>query len=258
MEFHIVICVKSVVLNAPEGQVARLPESSILNPFDLPALEMALRIREERGGQITALSMGPDSASLALYECISLGVDRALLVSDPALAGSDTLVTSTVLSMAINKLSNADLIILGTRTSDSDTGQVGPQTATLLDLPLVTGVCEIEFQDNLMLVIRKSDEFVEKFEARLPCVITVNPTAVHPRDAKLVGIESAFKGRTIEKMGLSDLDLSAEFVGESGSPTKVLSMSPIKKDRKCDFIDGSVEEQAEKIVTYLKSKGFIR
>ena len=125
MEFNIVVCVKSVVLSAPNGQVERLPESSVLNPFDLPALELALQIREERGGTITAISMGPDSASLALYECISLGIDRALLVTDPALAGSDTLVTSTVLSRTINKIKDIDLVLFGTRTSDSDTGQVG-------------------------------------------------------------------------------------------------------------------------------------
>ena len=258
MELNIVVCVKSVALNAPNGQVARLPESCILNPFDLPAIELALQLREERGGSVTAISMGPDSASLTLNECISLGVDRALLISDAALAGSDTLVTSTVLSQAINRVKDVNLILFGTRTSDSDTGQVGPQTATLLGLPLVTGVCEIENEDRLLIVVRKSDEFIEKYEIDLPCVLTVHPTAVQPRDAKLAGIETAFKKRMIEQVGLSDLGLSAELVGDNGSPTKVLSMRSIKKDRKCNFIEGSAEEQAEKLVTFLKSKRFIQ
>ncbi|MBN2062718.1 MAG: electron transfer flavoprotein subunit beta/FixA family protein [Deltaproteobacteria bacterium] len=257
MEFHTVVCIKSVVMNAPEGQVVRLPESSILNPFDLPAVEMALRIREERGGKITALSMGPDSTSLALYDCIALGADRAVLITDPALAGSDTLVTSTVLCKAINRLSEVDLVLFGTRTSDSDTGQVGPQTATLLGFPIITGVYEIENKERSLTVIRKSDEFAEKYEIGLPCAITVHPTAVQPRDARLFGIESAFREGKVEKIGLSDLGLPSGSVGEAGSPTRVLSTSPIKKERKCDFITGSVEDQAVKIVTYLKSKGFI-
>ena len=257
MGFHIIVCVKSVVLDAPGGEIVRLPESSVLNPFDRPALELALRIREEKGGMITVLSMGPESASLALYECISLGVDHAVLVSDRALAGSDTLVTSMVLCKAINKLPASDLVLFGARTSDSDTGQVGPQTATLMELPLVTGVCEIEYQESFINVVRKSDGFVEKFEIELPCVLTVHPAAFQARDAELTGIETAFRGGKIEKISLSDLDLSTEDVGESGSPTRVLSMRGIKKDRKCDFISGSVEEQSEKIITYLKNRGFV-
>ena len=224
---------------------------------DRPAVELALRLREDHGGKITALSMGPDSALPALYDCLSMGVDQAVLLSDPAFKGSDTLATSTALGGAINKLPASNLILFGVRTSDSDTGQVGPQTATLLELPIVTNVNEIECKSKVLIVERKSDEFVEKYEITLPAVLTIHPGAVQPRDLTLMGIEAAFGYGDVTKMSLSDINIPVEIVGESGSPTRIVSMNTIIKERKCDFIDGHAEEQAEEIVKYLKGKGFI-
>ena len=133
MDLNIIVCVKSVVLDAPKGRVVRSSESCELNPFDRPVLEVALNLREAHGGKITAISMGPEASALALIETMALGIDRSILISDPALAGSDTLVTSTALAAAIQKIAPFDLVLFGTRTADSDTGQVGPQTAALLE-----------------------------------------------------------------------------------------------------------------------------
>jgi electron transfer flavoprotein beta subunit len=250
MGIHIIVCIKSVVLDAPDGRVVRLPETCALNPFDRPALEMALRLRNEYGGKVTALSMGPESGIIALDEAMAMGVDRVVLVSDPALAGSDTLITSMTLEAAARKLKPFDLILFGARTSDSDTGQVGPQTSMRLDLPLVTGVYSLSMKDSMLNVERRIDEYIEKYELKLPSVADV-------RDPTLIGIETAFIGRSFEILSLSDLGLSSDKVGEMGSPTKVISMNRITRKRKCEFITGSAEEQVDDLVRRLKESGYI-
>jgi len=257
MSLNIIVCIKSVVLDAPEGRVIRLPETCALNPFDRPALEVALQLREKWGGRITALSMGPDVAGLSLYEAMAMGVDRAVLISDPALAGSDTLATSTALGAAVMKLRPFDLILFGTRTSDSDTGQVGPQTAVRIGLPIITGVYHLECTGAKAIADRRVDEFSERYEVSLPAAITIHPAALQARDSSLSGIEKAFSGGVFERMDLSDLGLSADQVGEKGSATKVLSMNKVRRKRKCDFINGTVEEQADELVRRLREGGYI-
>ena len=257
MGLEIIVCIKSVVLDAPDGRVVRLPELCALNPFDRPAIEMALRLREEHGGKVTALSMGPESSALALYEAMAMGVERAVLVSDLALAGSDTLATSTALGAAIKKLAPYDLVLFGVRTSDSDTGQVGPQTAVYLGVPIVTGACAVQYKESCLEVERRADEFIESYELSLPGALTIHPAAGQPRDTSLMGIESAFEVETFETMSLDDLGISPEEVGESGSPTKLVSMSRIKKERKCKFIEGSLEEQADELIRQLNKAGHI-
>ena len=257
MPLNIIICIKSVVLDAPNGKVVRTPDTCALNPFDRPALEMAIKLREEAGGKVTAISMGPESGSLALYEALAMGVDQAVLISDQALAGSDTLATSTALGAAIRKLAPFDLALFGTRTSDSDTGQVGPQTAVLLDIPLITGASSITLKKKKILVERKIDEFLEEYEVILPGALTIHASAVQPRDASLMGIETAYGQEQFKTMTLKDLDISAEQVGDKGSPTKIINMHRIKKKRKCEMIDGSVEEQADELIRRLKEAGHI-
>lgn len=254
---NIIVCIKSVVLDAPEGRVVRLPETCVLNPFDRPALETAMRLRDEHHGTVTALSMGPESGAIALYEAMAMGVDRAVLVSDPALAGSDTLITSMILEAAIGKLKPFDLILFGARTSDSDTGQVGPQTAVRLGLPLVTGVYSLERKDSVLTVETRMDEYVGRYEIKLPAALTVHPSAAEVRDSTLMGIEEAFITSGFEIRNLPDLGLSPDRVGETGSPTKVVSMNRISRKRSCEFITGSVEEQADKLAGRLKESGHI-
>jgi electron transfer flavoprotein beta subunit len=257
MSINIIVCIKSVVLGAPDGKIVRLPDNCALNPFDRPALEMAFKLRGEKGGTITALSMGPEGAGIALYEAMAMGVDRAVLITDPALAGSDTLATSTALGTAIEKLKPFDLVLFGSRSSDSDTGQVGPQTAVRLNLPLVTGVYRLEYGNRSVVVNRRVDEFVEEYEIPLPGIITVHASAEQAGHIPLLGIEKAFGKGDFERMSMADLGLSYDEVGDKGSPTRVVSMSRIKKKRKCEFITGSVEEQVDELVTRLKEEGQI-
>lgn len=257
MNLNIIICIKSVILDAPDGRVVRTIENCVLNPYDRPAIETALKLREEYGGSVTAVSMGPKVGAQALYEALAMGVDRAVLVSDRAFAGADTLATSKTIAAAINRLKPFDLIIFGARTSDSDTGQVGPQTAVRLGLPIVTGVCEVSLRDSKITAQRRMDEYLEVFEMSLPGAISIHPRAVSPRDASLPMIENAFKKGVFERMTIRDLELAEEEVGEKGSPTKVVSMSKVKRKRKCEFIAGSVEEQAAELVGILREAGHV-
>ncbi|MEA2014770.1 MAG: electron transfer flavoprotein subunit beta/FixA family protein, partial [Thermodesulfobacteriota bacterium] len=158
---------------------------------------------------------------------------------------------------AIKKLGPFDLVLFGTRTYDSDTGQVGPQTAVFIDIPLVTGVTSCEWKDNLLRVNRKIDGFREEYELSLPAALTIHPSAVRPRDIPLGGIEEAFTKKKINVLTLDDLEINPRIVGYSGSPTRVISMAKVTKERTCEFLTGTTDEQAEKLVTRIKKSGLI-
>ena len=257
MGVHIIVCIKAVIMQAPQGRVVRSSDSLELNPFDRPALEAALRMRQERGGTVTALSMGPEACAFALYEAMAMGVDRGVLLCDPALAGADTLATSNALAAAIKKLAPFDLVLFGTRAADSDTGQVGPQTAVLLDLPLVTGAHSIEPKDDGLIVERSADGFLECFEVCFPAGLTIQSSANQPRDVGLLKIQLAFEEREVKNWNLADLDLSADRVGEAGSATNVLALSRVESVRKCEFLSGSAVEQVDALITRLSASGMI-
>jgi electron transfer flavoprotein beta subunit len=257
MGLHIVVCVKSVVVEAPAKATVRAPDNLELNPYDRPALEMGLQIREKRGGTVTALSMGPDCSAIALYEAMAMGADRMVLICDPALSGSDTLATSTALGAALEKLAPFDLVLFGTRTSDSDTGQVGPQTCVLRDLPLVTGVHAIQWQETDLVVERRADGFLEAFSLTLPAALTIHSSAVQPRDIGLLGIGSAYEAGKVETWNLFDIGLSPDQVGWAGSATRVPSWKRIKRERKCEFLSGTAEEQVNELMRRLIASGLV-
>ena len=257
MGLQIIVCIKSIISNVSNERVVRSSDSCEINPYDRPALEVALRIREELGGTITALSMGPESCAFSLNEAMAMGIDRGVLLCDPALAGSDTLTTSNALAAAIKKLAPLDLVLFGTRAADSDTGQVGPQTAVLLDIPVVTGALSIEPKDDGLLVERRVDGFLESYEVVFPAALTIHPSAVQPRDVGLLGIELAFNERDEKTWSLTDLSLSADRVGEAGSATKLLALSRVESNRKCHFLKGSAEEQIDELITRLSKSGLI-
>jgi electron transfer flavoprotein beta subunit len=224
MSLHIIVCVKAAIMKPPAGGMARSSESCDLNPFDRPALETARRLRQEQGGTLTALSMGPASCAFILHEAIAMGADRGILVSDPVLAGSDTLATSTTIAAAIQKLYPFDLVLFGTQSADSDTGHVG---------------------------------FRERFEVSFPAALTVHFRSAQPRDMSLFGIERAFEQGEVSHWNVTDLGLRPDQVGQKGSPTKVLRMSKAERGRTCEFLSGSAEEQAEELLRRLLDSGVI-
>lgn len=254
---HIIVCIKSVVTEAPRGKILRTADNCALNPFDRPALEVALQLREAHGGLVTALSMGPPTAGPSLRECLAIGADRAVLLCDPALAGSDTLATATALCAGVRHLAPFDLLLFGTRTMDSDTGQVGPQTAVLLGIPVVTGVLKIDENGDRLSVERRIDGFIEVYELHHPAALTIHASAAIPRDPALGDIGRAFDDMPVETITLKEMDLDPRRVGDAGSPTRVISMKPVKKDRACQWIEGPPATQAEALVRRLAAKGLI-
>ena len=254
---HIIVCIKSVVTDAPRGKIVRTADKCALNPFDRPALEVALQLKEKHGGSVTVLSMGPPTAEATLREALAMGADRAVLLCDPALAGSDTLATSTALRAGAQYLAPFELLLFGTRTSDSDTGQVGSQTAVLLDLPMVTGAVKIDGVPDRLTVERKVDEFQEIYEVATPAAFTIHPTAAVPRDPALGGIAVAFDEMPVETITIGQLGLDPSLVGDAGSPTRVLSLKPVKKDRACQWIEGTPVTQADALVRQLVEAGLI-
>jgi electron transfer flavoprotein beta subunit len=254
---HIIVCIKSVVKAAPQGVAKRTPENSELNPFDRPALEAALEIREHHGGSVTVLTMGPPVSMEVLAEAQAMGADRAVLITDRALAESDTLVTSKVLATAINKIGTFDLLFFGTRTADSDTGQVGPQTAALLDIAFLSSVKTITAKDQGWEIERTMDAWEEKWQVISPMAVTIDPRAFAPRPVGLVGISRVYEEPAIEHWSLADLGLKAEEVGLMGSPTRVEALERIKRNRKCQMLEGEPQEQAADLIAWLTKMGAI-
>jgi len=257
LSVHIIVCIKSVVKEAPQGVAKRTPENSELNPFDRPALEAALEIREHHGGSVTVLTMGPPVSMEVLAEAQAMGTDRAVLVSDRALAGSDTLVTSKVLAAAIDKIGAFDLLLFGTRTADSDTGQVGPQTAALLNIAFVSRAKTITAQEEGWEIKRIMDAWEEIWQAASPMAATIDPRAFAPRPVGLVGISRVYEKLAIEHWSLQDLGLKVEEVGLMGSPTRVAALEQIKRNRKCHMLEGEPREQAAELMARLTKMGAI-
>ncbi len=257
MAFHSIVCIKSVIRSAPDGVGRRTPENSELNPFDRPALEAALRLKAVEGGTVTVLSMGAEVSAEALAEAQAMGADRAVLISDPALAGSDTLITAQVLAAAVSRIGVYDLLFFGTRSSDSDTGQVGPQTAAVLDIAFVGGVKQIEREDQDWAVRRVMDDWEELWQVTAPAALTIHPNAFKPRSIALPGIAAALDNLDIDYWDLDHLGLSADRVGLCGSPTRVVHLQKIKRDRTCHMLKGEPREQVDALFAQLDRLGAI-
>jgi electron transfer flavoprotein alpha/beta subunit len=222
-----VVCVKQV----PDTTEVRLdPETntliregvpSIVNPFDKHALEAALALKDRFGGTVTALSMGPAMARLALWEALAMGADRAVLLSDRAFAGADTLATSYTLAMAIRKLGRFDLIICGKQAIDGDTAQVGPGIAEHLHIPQVTCVCSLGGLENGELAVqRQLDNRYERVAVRLPALLAVERTVNTPRYATMGGVMRAVEAE-VEVWDAQTIGADPARLGLFGSPTQV-------------------------------------
>jgi electron transfer flavoprotein alpha/beta subunit len=256
---HIIVCVKQVIagdqvkFNPSTHSLVRSAEFSHINPFDLFALETAVELKKNSSGSITALTMGPKISEEVLWEALAIGADRAVLLSDPRFAASDTLATSYVLGMGTRKIGKFDLILCGMRTTDSDTGQVGPQLAEELDIPHVVGVEKLERRKNLFRVERISDGFREILEVSAPALFTISAkTAV--RLPTLIEIQDAFSKYAIECWNLEDIGADPTRVGRDGSGTWVEELIPIEQQKSCIFIEGEPRQQAESLFSKLIGK----
>ncbi len=254
----IVVCIKQVPdtknvrIDPDTHTLVRQGVESIVNPFDLFAVEAALRLKDRHGAQVTAITMGPPQAEEALREVMGRGVDEAVLLSDRAFAGADTWATSKALAAAIRKIGDVSLILCGKQAIDGDTAQVGPELATLLDIPYATFVKELELDGSDRLkIVRRTDEGTEVWRLPLPALITVLREVGDPRVPSLKHKMRAKKA-TIPVWGLQDVGLSENEVGLAGSFTQVVRVfsPPRRSDRV--MLEGTIEEQVERLYQYLK------
>ena len=251
----------AVKMDEETGTMVRDGVEAIINPLDLYAIESAILLREKHGGEIIAISMGPEKAETALREAIAMGCDSGILVSDKAFGGSDTWATSYVLSAAIKKTGNFDLIICGERATDGDTGQVGPGIAAFLDLPAATYVSRIkEFGNQRCIVHRLVEGGYEVLDVQLPAVVTVVKEVSEPRLPTLRGKQKA-KKTEIAVFKSGDLDVDEDNTGLNGSPTRVVKIFKPKVIRECEKIvvtdEQSLNLATERLVKFLDGKDLL-
>jgi electron transfer flavoprotein beta subunit len=256
---NIIVCIKQVPgtteikIDPKTNTLVREGVKSIVNPFDTYALEEGVRLKERYGGKVTIITMGPPQVEEALRETISLGADEAILLSDRAFAGSDTWATSYVLSKAVAKIANYDIIICGRQTIDGDTGQVGPELSEMLKIPFVSYVSKVEeIKDKYIRVQRMIEEGHEVIETTLPAVITVVKEINVPRLPSLRGSMKA-KTAKIPVWTAADIGAEPDKAGIPGSPTRVVKIFYPKRTHKSEIFQGTVEEQIEKLVERLEN-----
>jgi electron transfer flavoprotein beta subunit len=260
---NIIVCIKQVPetteikINSETNTLVREGVPSIINPFDTYALEEGIKIREQCGGTVTALTMGPPQAEQALREAIGMGVDEGILLSDRAFAGADTLATSYTLSRAIKQMGKFDLVICGKQATDGDTAQVGPGIAEMLNIPFIAYVRKIEeIRDGYIRAERMMEEGYDVIEMPLPSLITVVKEINEPRLPSLRGMLKAKKADIpvwdVEKLGGD----TAKF-GLNGSPTQVIRIFTPQPRTGGEILEGTLEEKASKLIAGLKETKLI-
>ncbi|HNX40911.1 MAG: Acryloyl-CoA reductase electron transfer subunit gamma [Candidatus Aminicenantes bacterium ADurb.Bin508] len=257
---NIFVCVKQVPdttevkWDTEKGTLKREGVASILNPFDLYALEEALRIKDKDPEvRVIALTMGPKQSQEILKECVSLGADEGILLSDALFAGSDTLATSYALSRAILHRGDPWIVFAGKQAIDGDTAQVGPGIATWLGLPQATYVRKVEsLEEGKAVVERLTEEGYERVEISLPALFTVVKEINTPR---LPSLRGKMKAKSFQPLLWSAQEVGAEEerVGLRGSPTQVKRVfSPPQKEGEGERVEGKPEVLAHRLSTLLK------
>jgi electron transfer flavoprotein beta subunit len=231
---HIIVCIKQVPdsreirIDPKTNTLIRQGVPAIVNYFDLHGLEEALRIKDQFGAHVTVVTMGPPSAGKALKQCVSMGADEGVLVSDRAFAGADTLATSYVVALTIQKAEDAwgpaDIIFCGKQTLDGDTGQVGPGVACRLDMDQLTYVEEVEALDvenREIIVHRHLEDGIERVRAKLPVLITALTELNRPRRSSLPGLLAGSRYKPIVWTTNDFPNIDRSKIGLRGSPTIV-------------------------------------
>jgi electron transfer flavoprotein beta subunit len=267
---NMLVCIKQVPdtteikINPETNTLIRDGVPSIVNPFDAYALECAARLKDKNpGSKIVVVSMGPEQAKAALKECLSVGGDKAYLVSGREFGGSDTLATGYALAMAIKKIEELegfkfDVLFAGKQAIDGDTAQVGPQIAENLDYPQVTYAFEAWAQDNGTLKVKKEEEDgFEMLELPLPCMVTVTKPDYEPRYPTIKSKMAANKAQ-IPVLSAQDFELDLGQVGLKNSPTRVKkTFTPPRKSGGMVIKEETNEESAKKLFEMLRDKNII-
>ncbi|MBK5253303.1 MAG: electron transfer flavoprotein subunit beta/FixA family protein [Peptostreptococcaceae bacterium] len=269
MAFKIIVCAKQVPdtneirINPETGTLIRDGVPSILNNDDANALEEALRIKDKYDDVVvTVVSMGPPQATDMLFECVAMGADDAILISDRAVGGSDTWATSNAVVAGIKRYvkdnGEYDLIFAGRQAIDGDTAQVGPQIAEKLDIPQVTYVEEFKMDDDRknITVKRKMEDGYELIKIQTPCMLTAIKELNEPRYMNMKGIFA--EDKDIKTWNADDIDVDRTTVGLKASPTNVFRSFTPKPKGKGIIVEGDCnKDQATNLLIALKGKHII-
>lgn len=259
---RIIVCIKQVPdttdvkIDKKTGTLIREGVPSIINPDDKHALEEALRIKEKHGGNILAVSMGPPQAIEALREALAMGVDDAVLLSDRAFAGADTLATSYTLAKCIEGRGGFDLILCGRQAIDGDTAQIGPQMAEQLSIPQVTYVRKVEIKDGKVVAERALEDGYERIEVKLPTLLTVIKELNEPRFPSVKGILASY-GRDITVLTGKNMDVEEDRIGLKGSPTQVRRSFAPEAKGEGEILTGTADEMVGKLLERLNEKNIL-
>lgn len=261
----IVVCIKQVPdtvevkIDPKTGTLIRDGVPSIINHDDKTGIEAALRIKEQLGGTVTVVSMGPPQADVALREALAMGCDEAVLVSAREFGGSDTYATSGILAAALKNI-GYDLIITGRQAIDGDTAQVGPQIAEKLHLPQVSYVEEVkEAAADYVVVKRQYEDGYHIIKIKTPCLLTAIAELATPRYMSVRGIVEAYEA-DIKVLGFEDLkdDLELDMIGLKGSPTNVYQSFTKEVKGAGTILEGlSADEAVKAIMDKLEAKFII-
>jgi len=261
---NIIVAIKQVpessnVKMDPEtGTMIRTSTEAVINPLDMNAIEAALSLRDEYGGKVTAISMGPQRAVEALYEALAMGCDEAVLLSDRSFAGSDTWATAYVLGQAIKKLAPYDLVICGERATDGETGQVGPGIAASLDLPLGTYISKfMEVSEDWARFVRTVEGGQEILRTSMPFVAVVVKEIGVPRFSTVRNKMKA-KKKEIPVWGPNEIEANMDWIGLKGSPTRVVKINTPKLIRTGNLVtvksSEDIEKAAKAFIKFLKDR----
>ncbi len=233
-----------VKMDPERGTMIRDGVDGIVNPLDLHALEAALALREA-GDEIIVISMGPLNAEETLREGLALGADRAILATDRAFAGGDSWATSKVLASILRRIDMPDIVLAGEKAIDGETGQVGPEVAAILGIPVATHVTEIEATPGGLRIVCTLEEGLLIQELKTPCLLTVLSDLNDLSMPTLAGKKHA-KSLTVEVLTASDLNLAKEQIGLSGSPTRVVKIEQPKIARNAEKFSARQRQELEK------------
>lgn len=260
----IVVCIKqvpqsnNVKFDPITHNLVRSASSGRINPYDKNAIEAALRLRDQVGGSVSVLTMGPPSAEEILRDGLAMGADNAYLLSSRAFGGADTLATGYTIAQAVRKIGGVDLIVFGRQAVDADTGQVGPIVAELLGLPQVTFASKINVvSDNTLQVIRDLDDRKQNIRLALPAVLSVRSELNTPRYETPVNIQDSFT-KPLTVWNETDIAADSERIGLKGSPTVVTKVfAPEVAGRQGTPLTGTPDEAVDQLITILQQQNLI-
>ncbi|GCD08660.1 electron transfer flavoprotein subunit beta/FixA family protein [Clostridium tagluense] len=259
---NIVVCLKQVPdtnevkIDPKTGTLIREGVPSIINPDDKNALEEALRLRDSDGAHVTVISMGPPQAEKALREALAMGADDAILVSDRAFAGADTLATSHALAATLRKL-DYDVVFAGRQAIDGDTAQVGPEIAEHLGLAQITYVEKVEIIKGGLKVRKAWEDGYENIEVKTPVLLTAIKELNQPRYMNIKNIFDMYQNKEVKVWNADIIGADKALLGLSGSPTKVKKSMTKEPKGNGELVKLPPKEAAQYVVSKLKENHFI-